>query len=238
MGKTVAVIQSSYIPWKGYFDIIHDADLFLFYDDVQFTRQDWRSRNRVKSQQGLQWLSLPVGVGLNRLICDVPLEGKRWAIKHYKTLVQCYGRTPHWDELHPFINEVYLQRSWQWLAEFNQFVIRHVAREWLGIRTEFGDSRTWSPQGVKSERLLDLLTKVSASRYVSGPSGRHYLDEASFARAGIELVYKDYAGYPKYPQRFPPFDHYVTVFDLLCNIGLTSSPWYIWGWRSGAPRPE
>jgi hypothetical protein len=237
MGKTVAVIQSSYIPWKGYFDIIHDADLFIFYDDVQFTRQDWRSRNRVKSQQGPQWLSLPVGDRLDRRICDVELAGNRWAVKHYKTLAQCYGRTPHWDEVHPFLEQVYLQRTWPTLSELNQFVTCQIARELLGIRTEFADSRAWSPQGAKSDRLLDLLTRVSATRYVSGPAARDYLDEDSFARAGIELVYKDYSGYPEYPQRFPPFDHYITIFDLLCNVGVAKSPWYVWGWRSGAPQP-
>src|SRR5215475_2129981 len=182
--KTVAVIQSSYIPWKGYFDIMHDVDLFVFYDDVQFTKQDWRSRNRVKSHQGSRWLTIPVGGRLDRLICDVTLDGNRWAMKHYKTLVQCYARTPHWDQVQPLLEEAYLRRSWRTLSAFNQFVTANLAREMLGICTEFGDSRTWSPQGTKGERLLDLLRKVSATHYVSGPAARNYLDENSFARSG------------------------------------------------------
>jgi hypothetical protein len=234
---TVAVLQSSYIPWKGYFDIIHDADLFVFYDDVQFTKQDWRSRNRVKSQRGSQWLTLPVGSAIDRLICEVRLSDPRWAGKHYKTLAQCYSRCEHFAELRPFLEETYLARSWTSLSELNQFMIRHIARELLGIRSEFADSRSLQLQGSASERLLDLLRQLGAKRYISGPAARAYLDPESFGTAGIEVVYKDYSGYPEYPQRFPPFDHQVTVLDLLCNVGLAASPWYIWDWRSGAARP-
>jgi hypothetical protein len=233
----VAVLQSSYIPWKGYFDIIHDAELFVFYDDVQFTKQDWRSRNRVKSQQGAQWLSVPVGSAIDRLICDVTFGDPRWATKHHKTLVQCYSRCAHFAELEPFLRELYLTRSWNTLSEFNQFAIRHIARELLGIRTEFADSRALQLQGSSSDRLLDLLRKLGARRYISGPAARAYLDAESFAAAGIEVVYKDYSGYPEYPQRCPPFDHHVTVLDLLCNVGLAASPDFIWGWRDQTARP-
>jgi hypothetical protein len=237
MGKTVAVIQSSYIPWKGYFDIIHDADVFVFYDDVQFTKQDWRSRNRIKSPQGPQWLSLPVGERLDRRICDVRFGNDRWARKHWKTLAHCYSGTPHFEALRPFLEETYLHRTWPSLSELNQFVTRFIARELLGITTEFYDSTAWSLNGAKSDRLLDLLVQVGASKYISGPAARSYLDEARIADVGIELVYKDYSGYPEYPQSFPPFDHQVTVLDLLCNVGAKDSPWYIWGWRSNASRP-
>jgi hypothetical protein len=112
-----------------------------------------------------------------------------------------------------------------------------LAKNLLGIQTEIGDSRTWSAHGTKGDRLLDLLHSVGATRYVSGPAARAYLAEDSFVKSGIELIFKDYSGYPEYPQRFTPFDHHVTVLDLLCNVGPAASPWYIWGWRSGAARP-
>jgi hypothetical protein len=182
-------------------------------------------------------LSVPVGGHLDRLICDVTLDGQRWAAKHYKTLVQCYGHAAHWHEVQPLLENVYLQRSWRTLSEFNQYVTTHLAQEIFGIGAELADSRTWSPKGARNERLLDLLTKVSATRYITGPAAREYLDEASFGRAGIEVVYKDYGGYPEYDQPHPPFDHYVTVIDLLCHVGVADSPWYIWRWRTGSPRP-
>jgi len=228
---TVVVLQSSYLPWKGYFDLIHDADLFVFYDDVQFTRQDWRSRNRIKGQAGPQWLTVPVGTDHDRLICEVTLPAG-WGVKHYKTLQQCYSRTPHWAALQPWLESILVERTWATLSDFNQHVTIHIARELLGIRTGFADSRTFAPEGARMDRLFDLLTKVGATHYISGPSARSYLDEARLAAAGIELTYKDYAGYPEYPQRFPPFEHAVSIVDLLCNVG-DQAPWYIWGWRQG-----
>jgi hypothetical protein len=230
--KTVAIIQSSYIPWKGYFDIIHDADLFIFHDDLQFTKQDWRSRNRIKMPGGARWLSVPVcGRNESRLICETTPAAADWQVKHHRKLVNAYGRTPHFARLRPFLDEVYLGRTWATLSELNQHVITHLAREHLGIRTELVDSRLYAATGAKTDRVLDLLTKAGATRYVSGPAGRDYLDEVRFVEAGIELVYKDYGGYPEYVQPHPPFEHHVTILDLLSCVG-PAAPDYIWGWRS------
>lgn len=228
--KTVAIIQSNYIPWKGYFDIIHDADLFIFHDCVQFTKQDWRTRNKIKMLDGAHWLSVPVRAAKDSRICDVTLAGDDWAAKHLRTLHHCYGRTPHWRALEPFLAEIY-GRSWASLSELNQTVIGRIARDWLGIETELVDSRPYAATGAKTDRVLDLLVKAGATRYVSGPAARDYLDAARFVEAGIELVYKDYAGYPEYPQPHPPFDHFVTILDLLACVGR-DAPRYIWGWRS------
>src|SRR4029079_10372519 len=93
--STVAVLQSNYLPWKGYFDIIHDADLFIFYDDVQYTKNDWRNRNRIKAPGGTAWLTVPVGQALDRRICDVEIREHHWQLKHWRTLQQCYGQSPH-----------------------------------------------------------------------------------------------------------------------------------------------
>lgn len=232
----VAVLQSNYIPWKGYFDIIHDVDLFIFYDDVQYTKNDWRNRNKIKMQNGAAWLTIPVGTDLDHLICEVPLPGERWAEKHYKTLRQYYSRAPFFSLYQPLLEDVYLSRRWGNLSELNQFLIQSIARDYLGITTEFADSRAFAAGGTRLDRLLDLLGKCRATHYVSGPAARNYIDAEVFAAAGIELIYKDYSGYPEYPQFYPPFDHYVTIFDLLFHTG-PNAPWYIWGWREGGPRP-
>lgn len=232
--KKVAIIQSNYIPWKGYFDIIHDVDLFIFYDDVQFTPRDWRTRNKLKTPRGAEWLTIPAGADRSRLICNVALGDSSWQEKHYKTICLHYAKAPCFNQFHSFLKQVYLDRKWENLSELNQYVTMTIAREFLDIGTEFRDSREYGATGTKLDRLLDLLRQAGADLYVSGPAARDYIDPEVFARAGIELVYKDYAGYPEYPQFHPPFEHGVTILDLLFHAG-PDSPWYIWGWRKKVP---
>lgn len=230
--QTVAVLQSNYIPWKGYFDIIRDADLFVFYDDVQFTKNDWRNRNRIKTPKGTEWLTVPVGQDIGRRICDVTIPDPRWARVHWKTLSQNYARAPHFAHYRELLEPVYLGREWKYLSELNRHLIEAIARE-LGIATAFADSRDYELHGAASERLLELLVKTGTKRYVSGPSARDYIDAAAFAAAGIEVAYKSYDGYPEYPQLHPPFEHRVSIVDVLFNCG-PRSPAAIWGWRDQA----
>ncbi len=226
----VAVIQSNYLPWTGYFDIIHDVDLFVFYDDIQYTKNDWRNRNRVKTPMGPSWITIPTGRDQRRRICDVELPAGSWGRRHWRTLVPNYRGTPFFSRYQRFLEDVYLSRRFTHLSELNQFLIRHIARDALGITTRFADSRDFDLRGDRTERLLDLLQRVGAKRYVSGPSARRYLDETALRAAGIDLVYKDYAGYPAYAQPFPPFVHEVTILDLLFCCG-PDAPRQIWGWR-------
>ena len=231
--KKVAVLQSNYIPWKGYFDIIHDVDLFVFYDDVQYTKNDWRNRNKIKTQNGPAWLTIPTGTDLDRLICEVALSDPRWQKNHYKNLLQYYAKAPFFRQYESLLEEVYLARQWVSLAELNQYLIKTIARDCLGIATEFADSRNYGASGKCLDRLLDLLKKSGATNYVSGPAAQSYIDTEAFIRAGITLNYKSYSGYPEYPQFYPPFDHYVSILDLLFHTG-PDAPEYIWGWRKGA----
>lgn len=226
----VAIIQSSYIPWKGYFDIAHDVDEFIFLDHVQFTTRDWRSRNRIKTRDGLLWLTIPVGADRDRRICDVVIADTGWQEKHWKSILHGYGKTPHFLRYRPFFEDIYLGRRWSSLVELNQTMIRRIATELLGIKTVFRDSRELDPQGAKLEVILDLAQKTRATHYLSGPAASDYIDASRFASAGIELAYKDYAGYPEYPQLHPPFEHSVSVLDLLFAVG-DDAPHYIWGWR-------
>ena len=230
--RRVALLQSNYIPWKGYFDIVHDVDLFIFYDDNQYTVRDWRNRNRIKTAGGVQWLTVPTGVDRDRLIHDVPLPSADWQAKHYQTLRQNYGKCPHFERYRAWLEHVYLGSRWDNLSVLNHALIRHIAHELLGLRTQFADSRTYAGQGQKFDKLFDVIQKSGATHYLSGPSARDYIVPERFAQAGIGLAWKDYAGYPEYPQRYPPFEHAVTILDLLFNTG-PDAPWYIWGWRSG-----
>jgi hypothetical protein len=233
--KTVVVLQSNYIPWKGYFDLVHEADLFIFHDDLQYTKNDWRNRNKIKTPKGAEWMTIPVGTNEHRLICEVTIRDAGWQSTHWNLLKQHYGRCPYFAYYRPFFEEVYLRRRWSNLSEANQFLIRAISTDVLNIDTKFTDSREYRPSGHKLERLLDLVTKAGADRYVSGPSAKDYIDPARFAEAGIELAWKDYSGYPEYRQRFPPFEHAVSILDLIFNAG-PDAPWYIWGWRGHAAK--
>lgn len=226
----MAALQSNYMPWKGYFDIIHDVDLFVFYDDNQYTIRDWRNRNRIKTGAGVQWISVPCGDDRNRLIHDVRISDAGWQAKHWQTLKQNYGKCPHFTRYQPWLEHVYLEQKWSHLSTLNQATIRHIAREFLGIQTEFADSRSFAAQGQKQDKMLDLVLRTGASTYLSGPAAKEYLEPEAFARAGVALIWKDYAGYPSHPQRFAPFEHAVSILDLLFNVG-PDAPHYIWGWR-------
>ncbi|HKR66233.1 MAG TPA: WbqC family protein [Thermoanaerobaculia bacterium] len=238
MSKRIAILQSNYIPWKGYFDLIHDVDDFVFLDDVQYTRQDWRNRNRIKTDRGATWLTIPVGTDLKRRICDVELPAS-WAATHWNQLTTWYADAPWFEHYRPVFEPVY-RTTWRTLSELNQQLIRTIATDLLGIDVRFHDSRDFDGTTRQQERVIDLVQRLGGDTYVSGPAAKAYIEPRRFVEAGIELVWKDYRGYPEYPQFHPPFVHEVTVLDLLFHTG-PRAPQYIWakseGARSEEPRP-
>ena len=218
----VSVCQSNYIPWKGYFDLIHRADVFVVYDCVQYTKNDWRNRNIVKTPHGAQWLTVPVVGGLGQRICDVAIARGNWASKHWKTLRQNYAKATHWERYAEGLEAIY-RASWTNLSALNLALLRFVC-EALGIGTRIVDSREFTLTGEREARLLDLLRQCVATSYVSGPAAKAYIDEQSF---GIPVEWMRYE-YPEYAQLYPPFDHRVSVLDLLFHAG-PDAPRYIWG---------
>jgi hypothetical protein len=232
--RRVAILQSNYIPWKGYFDIIHDVDLFIFLDHVQYTLRDWRNRNKIKTTHGLEWLTAPTSGTQRDRIYEVEFIDKKWQLKHWQTLRHNYGKAPHFKRYSPFLEDVYLGRRWASLHELNQYLVEQIARQFLGISTMFADSRQYHAIDAKQELIIDLLSKAGATLYVSGPSAKSYIDETRFARTGIQLIWKSYSGYPEYPQFHQPFEHGVTILDLLFHTG-PDAPYYIWGWRDTVP---
>jgi hypothetical protein len=233
-GRRVVILQSNYLPWRGYFDLIHDADLFVFHDDLQYTKNDWRNRNKLKTPRGPEWLTVPVGTDEHRRIDEVALPADRaWAEKHWRLIREHYRTAPHFARYEPFFRDVYEDRTWTRLSELNQFLIVSIAREFLGLTTEFADSASFQLTSRKQERVLDLLRATHAGTYISGPAAQDYLDPENFRVAGIELIWKDYAGYPDYPQFHPPFAGAVSIIDLLFHTG-PAAPDYIWGWRRTA----
>ena len=219
--KSVAILQSNYIPWKGYFDIIAAVDEFVVYDEVQFTKNDWRNRNRIKTRNGIEWISVPVGQDISRRICEVELPSTNWQVKHWKTLVSIYGKSPHFDEVAAFLAPIYLGDPFTHLSAVNLALIRVIC-SYLEVSTTISDSAQYPGRGGKSERLVSLCEQTGSARYVSGPAAKSYLDEALFRTHGVEVSWFDYSDYPAYPQRWGVFEHGVSVLDLLFNCGKDS----------------
>jgi hypothetical protein len=220
VGKRIAVIQSSYVPWKGYFDIINAVDEFILFDDVQYTRRDWRNRNLIKTKDGLAWLSIPVKSTGNYLapIRDIVTSNQSWREKHWRTLASSYARAPHFKEYGAPFEALYLGSQEERLSLINRSFIEAVCGV-LGIRTRISWSMDYEVVEGQTERLLHLCRQSGASAYLSGPSAQGYLDAEAFAAAGITVGFFDYSGYPEYPQLFPPFEHRVSILDLLFNEG-------------------
>jgi hypothetical protein len=218
----VVILQPSYIPWRGYFDQIRRADLFIFYDDVQYDKHGWRNRNQIKTVQGKQWLTIPVhsaGVTEGLLIKDVEVDwSKPWAKNHWKALTFAYAKAPYFRHYASFLEPFY-QRKDTLLADFTIDLTVALARE-IGISdTRFmRSSEIPGISGEKTDRLIQILQTVKTKHYLSGPSARDYIEADKFAAAGITLEYIGY-NYPEYPQLYPPYDPYVTILDLLFMLG-------------------
>lgn len=214
----VGVIQSAYLPWRGYFDFIQSVDLFVVYDDVQFSKGAWRNRNRLKTPTGLQWITVPVRHrALAQRICETEIDYARdWRSEHRAALRINYARAPFLADARALL-EPALAASPLTISELNVTLLRAVCG-YLGIRTPIRMSSEFPTCGGRTERLITLLQAAGATSYVSGPTARAYLDEAQFARAGIALEYKSYA-YPDYPQQWGAFEGAVSVLDLIANCG-------------------
>lgn len=220
--RSVAIVQSNYIPWKGYFDLIARVDEFVLYDDVQYTRRDWRNRNRVKTPHGVQWLTVPVEVKGRylQLIRDTVVSDRAWASEHWRTLQHCYARAPHLSAYRAQFEALYAKAGeLTLLSDVNRLFLSAIC-EMLGIRTAITSSADYGVEVEDpTERLVEICRRAGATEYVSGPAAKAYMDEAIFDRAGVALHYMSYDGYPEYPQLHPPFEHAVSVVDLLFNTG-------------------
>jgi WbqC-like protein family len=214
----VVILQPSYIPWRGYFDQIRRADLFIFYDDVQYDKHGWRNRNQIKTAQGKQWMTIPVhakGVTEGIPIKEVRIDrSKPWATNHLKALTFAYAKAPHFASYAPWLDSVFERRD-EFLADFTIWLTIEIARKIGNVHTQFMRSSEISGiDGQKTGRLIQILRHVGASHYISGPSARDYIENDQFAEAGISLEYMEY-NYPEYTQLYPPFDPYVSILDLM-----------------------
>ncbi|NBU63614.1 MAG: hypothetical protein EBS29_03805 [Chloroflexia bacterium] len=218
--KTIAIVQSNYIPWKGYFDLIARVDEFILYDDMQYTRRDWRNRNLIKTAQGPQWLTIPVDVKGKyfQRINETHISDANWAEVHWKSIVHTYARAPFFAQYKDIFQQLYTTVPFPLLSEVNYHFISAICQI-LGITTKISWSSDYTLVDGKTERLVGLCQSTNATHYISGPAARDYIIDELFSEAHITLEYADYSGYPVYPQLYGEFTHGVSVIDLIFNAG-------------------
>ena len=223
MSKKVAILQSNYIPWKGYFDIIASVDEFIFYDEMQYTTRDWRNRNKIKTPNGLKWLTISVngkGCQTNGLkISEAKISDNKWANSHWNTIKQFYRKTPYFKDYADIFEKIYKElEQEEYLCKVNYKFI-YAINEILGIKTKISFSQDYGLIDGKTERLVDLVQKAGGTEYLSGPAAKDYIVSELFEEANIKLSWMDYSNYPEYPQLYPPFEHGVSILDLIFNCG-------------------
>ncbi len=217
--KKIAILQSNYIPWKGYFDIIKQVDEFIFYDDVQYTKNDWRNRNKIKTSNGPLWLTIPVRQeNLSQKINETKITQSNWAEKHWRSISLNYSKAPFFNQYKDKIEKFYSEIRTPYLSEINRAAIELI-NSILGISTVLTSSSDYQLIEGKNERLIDLILQAGGTHYLSGPSARDYIKEDQFRSAGIEIEWMNYSGYPEYSQLHPPFDHAVSILDLILCTG-------------------
>jgi hypothetical protein len=216
----VLITQSDYIPWKGLFDIINSVDKFIIYDDMQYTRRDWRNRNKIKNCDGLLWLTIPVKVKGKyfQKINETEIIDQNWASQHWKTICHNYSKAKYFGIYKDIFATLYLDNTEKMLSRINYKFTRAICNI-LDIKTEILWSHNFELLAGKTERLVDLCEKVDANQYFSGPNAKNYIQQELFEEAGIKLCYFDYTGYPQYHQLFDDFYHDVSIIDLLFNEG-------------------
>lgn len=212
--------QSNYISWKGYFDLIRNVDVFVLCDEVQYTKQDWRNRNLIKTSRGLQWLVIPVTCPEDKpgAVEDYRVADPRWARKHWGTLRSEYGNAPYFRAYGTFFENLYGNSEGGTLSEINEKFIRSICRL-LSIRTEIIRSNPLNLPQDRNDRIIEAAKRLGIDTYLSGPSAKAYLDAGRFSQAGVGVKFANYSGYPEYPQPHPPFAHQVSIVDLILSTG-------------------
>lgn len=217
--KKIAIIQSNYIPWKGYFDIINMADEFILFDDMQFNRSDWRNRNKIKTRTETQWLTIPVYCDYSeQKIKDIKISHKDWGSKHWKSIIQNYSKAEYFWKYSDIFAELFLDSKEDYLSLINHRFITTINKI-LGIKTQISWSSDYQLIPGKNERLIHLCRQAGATEYITGPRAKEYLDVSMFRDCGIKVTWMDYSEYPEYKQLFPPFIHEVSILDLIFNEG-------------------
>jgi hypothetical protein len=222
--RRVGIIQPSFIPWRGFFDFINSVDLFIYLDDVQFSKQGWRSRNKIKTRNGVHWLSISVkkfhiGQTINEILIDYE---SNWPERHKNLWYENYRMAPFYHEIQPIL-DITSARKFENISDLNIALTQAIC-DYLSIKTPTLRSSDLNIDGSSTDKLIKLLSAVGATSYLSGPSADAYLDRSLFQASGIDLEYKSYE-YDPYAQMWGSFQNHVSILDLIANCGPLSTSW-------------
>lgn len=218
--KTIAALQPGYLPWVGFFDLMKRSDLFVIEDNLKYTKQDWRNRNRIRTASGARYLTVPVRLPAEHLpINQVMIDNSTdWSRRHWNVLYENYHAAPYWSRYAALLSETY-KRTWERLIDLDLHLIDFLRSEFQittpivllsSLPVAFGKDKTQS--------LIDLVKAVGGHALLEGASGRRFIDEARFVQAGLDIRFQDYVCKP-YRQQFQPFLSHLSAIDLLLNEG-------------------
>lgn len=218
--KSCIITQSNYIPWKGYFDGINQVDIFVIYDDMQYTKRDWRNRNYIKTPQGLKWLSIPVEVSgkFHQKINETLISDKSWNRSHWESIKQNYKDSPNFKEHKDWMENLYMNCNFDRLTDVNEYFLKEIGG-FLGITTEYRRSEEFELCEDRTQKMVDICLELGATQYYTGPNAKQYIEEHKFSEQGVQLNYFDYSGYPVYSQLYGEFEHGVSIIDMIFNLG-------------------
>ena len=218
----IGILQPGYLPWMGFFEQLYRCDIFVIYDDVQYDKHGWRNRNRIKTPQGAQWLTVPVLTkGKNKpMTGDVLIDNNEaWAKKHLRTIEQNYGKAPFFAAIFPICEEI-LSGAWTKLIDLNMNFI-YAFMEFLNVKREIVFSSSLEIEGSRIQKLINICRHFGADTFYEGASGKNYIEEKSFLDAGIKVSYQEYR-HPVYQQLYGDFISHLSIVDLLFNHGKDS----------------
>jgi hypothetical protein len=213
----IAIHQPQYLPWLGYLDKLDRTDVFVLLDTVQFKKNEWQNRNRIRTAQGWQYLTVPVLHEFPQRLDQVRINNQTdWRRKHQTSLETHYRKAPHYDRYAPAFRDLY---SWAWerLAPLNIEVIRMLT-EAFRITTKLVEASRFTTRDDQTGRLVDLCKALGADRYLAGDGGHAYMNLTEFEAAGITVEFQEFA-HPEYAQTYTPFIAGMSAIDLLFNCG-------------------
>ncbi|MAJ05360.1 MAG: hypothetical protein CBC44_002540 [Flavobacteriales bacterium TMED84] len=218
--KKIFISQSNYIPWKGYFNSISNTNIFVVFDEMQYTKRDWRNRNLIKTPNGLKWLTIPVEVKGKyfQKINETKVSDKKWNKSHIGLIKQNYSKAKCYKETIDWVEDLYMNCNFEYLSEINLYFIQEI-NKYLNINTEIRFSKDFDLHEDRNQRIINICKDLNATDYYSGPAAKFYMDEELFRNNNLKVHYFDYTNFEKYDQLHSDFEHAVSIFDLILNEG-------------------
>ena len=231
MANKIIITQSNYIPWKGYFTTMKKATHIILYDDAQYTRRDWRNRNKIITQKGPTWLTIPIDVKgkFDQKVNEAKVKNNQWPIDHWNKIRENYKKAPCFKQYSKYFEDIYLKQlpKYEYLSDINRIMLKECINL-LDIKIEVLDSRDFDIRGGKTGKLINICKDLEANEYFTGPAAKGYMEESLFDENNIKLTYYDLENFPEYKQMWKGFSHHVSILDMFFNLGDETNKYFNW----------